>query len=601
MEINNQTIKKFEQMFQDMDMIEGVMLIGFIITFYFMFIKSNEVKVMDVEILDDELDDNYMLKSSKTITKDFNLSTKPGILNCYDPATGQLIGEMKAMNADEVEDLIIKAKDAQVEWAQTSYKTRKHVLKLILRYLIENKDAVCNVSIRDSGKTKLGAVLGELTPTFEKLRWVINYGEDTLKPELRGGNGLLTMHKQGRVEYVPLGVIAVAAPFNYPLTNMLNHIISGLFCGNAVVVKVNEHTSWSSSYYLRIVRQALAEVNASPDLVQVITGFAEAGKALSESPNIDKFVFTGSDRVGKYIMQSCAKNLTPVVLELGGKDPFVVCKDVNLNTITPIVSRGVFQNAGGNCIGVERIYVEDDIYDEFVTRMTKTVKSIRQGIPLKEHCDLGCVPMASQIDIIQELIDDAVEKGAKVLCGGKRNKKLAPGLFYEPTLLVNVTQNMRITQEEVFGPVMVIDRFNNDQELLNRINKCDFGLGASVFCANNKRALKLANNINSGMVNVNDFGVNYLVQSLPFGGVKKSGFGRFGGPEGLKALCLMRSMTADAFYGISTSIPAPLAYPTARNSPTIAKEIINLAYQTTYFKQAKGLFNLLTNLIFTKK
>jgi acyl-CoA reductase-like NAD-dependent aldehyde dehydrogenase len=206
---------------------------------------------------------------------------------------------------------------------------------------------------------------------------------------------------------------------------------------------------------------------ASPDLVQVITGFGEAGAALVSS-GVDKIIFTGSTKVGKLVMQGASKHhLTPCVLELGGKDPFIILEDADVNSVFKLLMRGVFQNCGQNCIGVERVYVHANRYDEVVEKAVEKVSQLRQGIPLSDTtCDLGATTMPDQLKIIESLVNDAVEKGAKIAIGGKRNTKLGPGLFYEPTVLLNVTHKMKIAKEEVFGPVMVIMKFHTEVNII---------------------------------------------------------------------------------------------------------------------------------------
>lgn len=396
---------------------------------YFAFIANKSVPLMDVPLTPDEKSTSPTLKkepsaSAKMVLNDPN---RPGKLQCYDPSTMEHIGEVDDMTAEQVEAVIMKAKKAQKSWSKTTFEQRRQVMRYLLKYFIDRADSVATVSVRDSGKTMLCAVLGEVVPTAEKLRWIIANGEEILKPSYRGGQGLLTMHKTGRVEYKPVGVIGVAAPFNYPCHNMMNHIISGLFAGNGVVVKVSEYTSWSADYFLRIVRTALKEAgNFDQDIVQVVTGTAPAGVALSTSKNIDKFIFTGSDRIGKIVMKGCAQNLTPVVLELGGKDPFIVCADVDIDQVVPTATRGVFQNSGQNCVGIERLFVERKIYQPFIEKMVEVVKQMRQGVPLKlkGEVDIGAMAMPGQVEICQTLCDDAVKNGAQVLVGGKVNEKL---------------------------------------------------------------------------------------------------------------------------------------------------------------------------------
>lgn len=549
-----------------------------------------------------EARDYPALESKPEIDPEFKINAKKGVVICFDPATGEKLGEVPDMTPEEVKKVLERAKRAQKSWAETSFATRKYFLRLLLKYTVEERDVICRTMMRDSGKVKLDAILGEIIPTAEKLRWMIKHGEACLQTESRYGQGVLTAHKKGRVEYRPLGVLAIFAPFNYPYTNAMNHVISGCFSGNAVVIKVSEFTSWSGSLILRIVRKALVEVGGDPDLVQIVTGLAPAGEALCRSPLVDKIIFTGSDKVGKIIQRQASDNLTPCVLELGGKDPFIVFGDVNLDRVTSIAARGVFQNGGQNCIGIERIFVEEKIEKQFINRMVAIVSKMKVGRPFdKTPSDLGAICTAPQLAHIESLVEDAVAKGAICHYGGKRIDELRPGLFFTPTVLSNVTRDMRITQEEVFGPVAVIRSFQTEDELIEMVNDCPFALGASVFSKNGTRAKRIAGCVETGMCNLNDFGVNYLVQSLPFGGAKASGYGRFGGEEGLKACCQMVALTEDAFPGVETNLPGPFRYPTAGNAYTTAGGLIEFAYAESVWDQLGGLATLLKGLMFPQK
>jgi len=520
--------------------------------------------------------------------------SRPGRIQCYDPATLQKLGEIEAMTPARVEEVVLKAKRAQVAWAKTSFAERRRVLTTMQNYITAHIHEICRVASRDSGKPLLDALLGEVLTTCEKIRCVAANGEGWLKREVRP-NGPLMMHKTSYVEYHPLGVLGVIAPWNYPFHNVMNHVVSGLFAGNAVVSKVSEYTSWSSAYFARIVQTALQACGHDPDLVQIVTGFGEAGAALVACDDIDKIIFTGSPGVGRLVMKGAAPHLKPVILELGGKDPLVICEDANLGEVVPMAMRGCFQNAGQNCCGIERVVCYEGIQDKFVETVKPMIEGLRQGPALGHgQFDVGAMVMPAQIDIIQELVDDAVAKGAKLLAGGKRNADWPQGNFYEPTLLVGITKAMRIANEEVFGPVMAIMTVpNNDDDLaVEMVNDCDFGLGSAVFSRSQARATKIGDKIRAGMTTVNDFGVNYLVQSLPFGGVKESGFDRFAGPEGLRACCLMKSVVVDKFSFCRTSIPAPLQYPIAPVGLDFGKSMVGLMYNEGIMGKASALVGM---------
>lgn len=532
-----------------------------------------------------------------------NLTKVPGFVQCFDKCTAELLGEVPDMTAEQVEECVLKAKAAQRSWERTSFAQRRYFLKLLLKYSVEEKDVICRVMMRDTGKTKLDAVLGEITPTVEKLRWMIKNGEQVLKPEYRHGQGLMSMHKRARVEYRPLPVLAVFAPNNYPYTNVMNHIISGCFAGCGVVIKVSEFTSWCSRLILRIVRKALVEAGGDPNLVQIVTGMGQTGAALCTSKNIDKIIFTGSDKIGRIIQRQASDNLTPCVMELGGKDPFIVFKDVNLDRVTAICARGAFQNGGQNCIGVERVFVEKSLEKQFIERMTEIANKMRVGNGINQvnfQPDLGSLCTPVQIRHVEQLLKEAVSKGATIHAGGHRIDELAPGLFFQPTVISGITSDMRIANEEVFGPVCAIRAFENESSLVEMVNSSPFGLGSSVFSRNSTKMRRVAGCIKSGMVNCNDFGINYLVQSLPFGGTKASGYGRFGGPEGLRACCELVAVTEDKSRFTETSLPPSFQYPVAQNAPETAGGLIEFAYADTWMGSLGGLMKLLSGILFPR-
>lgn len=503
------------------------------------------------------------------------------------------------MTTGEVNAVCARAKAAQVEWSKTSFAQRRRVMRTIQAYVVRHVEEICRVCTRDSGKPKVDALLGEVMTTCEKIRCINSNGEIWLRKQYRP-TGPMMLHKSAYVEYVPFGVLGVIAPWNYPFHNFLNHVISGLFAGNAVVSKVSEHTSWSADYFGRIVSAALTVNGFNPDVVQVVTGFGEAGSALVQCKDVDKIIFTGSPGVGRLVARGASDNLKPVILELGGKDPMVFCDDVSLNEVIPWAMRGCFQNCGQNCCGVERLFVYESIHDEFIDAIRKKVAALRQGVPLNccgnsGDVDCGAMVMAEQIEIVQELIDDAVAKGAMVHCGGKKNSTLA-GQFYEPTLISGITSEMRISKEEVFGPVMCVVKVpkDDDDECIRMINDCSFGLGSSVYSGSKQRAAAIGSRIRSGMFTANDFGVNYLIQSLPFGGVNESGYDRFAGPEGLRACCLERSIVVDRIPGVKTSIPKPIDYPIdPKKGLPFGNSLINLFYNESIIGKVKAIIGLI--------
>jgi acyl-CoA reductase-like NAD-dependent aldehyde dehydrogenase len=352
-------------------------------------------------------------------------------------------------------------------------------------------------------------MFGEVLVTCEKLKWTIANGAKVLADEPREA-GTLMMMKSVRVEYRPLGVIGAIVPWNYPFHNVLNPVIAALFAGNGIVIKVSEYASWSIRYYGRMINECLKAAGAPTDLVQFVTGYGATGNALVTCKNVDKIIFVGSPGVGVMVQKAAAANLTPVVLELGGKDPFVVCEDADLSKVVQIACRGVFQNMGQNCAGPERFFVYEGAYDKFCTGVTAVVKQCKQGPTLgegAESVDCGAITMGPvQIKHYQKLVDDAVSKGAKILAGGVTPGKDSIGSFYPPTILADVPSNALIAQEEIFGPIMCIFKVpgDSDDKAVEMANDCPFGLSSCAFSADAARASKLAGRLRAGMSAVND-------------------------------------------------------------------------------------------------
>lgn len=515
---------------------------------------------------------------------------------CVDPATGERLGTVPVMDRAAVVAAVQRGRAAQPAWAATSFAERRAVLKDILARVVAEQASISRLAVRDSGKTMVDAAMGEIFPVCEKLRYTIAHGERDLKAEARA-SGLLP-HKSARVEYLPLGVIGVISPWNFPFHNFFCPVIPALFAGNAVVIKVSELASLSSLEYLKIFEEVLARRGHAPELVQVVTGYGETGSALVSS-GVDKIFFTGSPQNGRKVMATAAETLTPVVLELGGKDAMIICDDAVLEQAVSTALFGVFNACGQMCVGVERLYVFSGIYDAFVAQVTERARALRQGPPLSSdrltgdgEVDLGAMTMPRQLEIIQSLVDDAVAKGARLLLGGQPRTELGAN-FYPPTILVDVDHSMRITREEQFGPVMVIMRVDSEEEAINRANDCPYGLGSSVFTKDRRRAERFARAIHAGMTTVNDFGLAYMIQSLPFGGVKISGFGKINGREGLRACCNEKAIVTDRIpvrQGMAL-------YPVRAATLPLVTGAVQAIYGAGLREKARGAVQVLRSLV----
>ncbi|KAI8380271.1 Aldehyde/histidinol dehydrogenase [Blakeslea trispora] len=523
-------------------------------------------------------------------------SSDPSNIVCYDPATGYHLATIPSFSLEQVQDCYKRAAAAQVKWAQTTFEQRRAVLRSLLAFVVENQEAICQVDCRDTGKTMIDASLGEVLTTCAKLRWTIDNGEEVLMDDYRSP-GLMMMYKEAKVVYQPLGVVSALVSWNYPFHNAIGPAISALMSGNAIIVKCSEYVAWSSRYYEQIIKTCLSVNGFDPDLVHFVTGFADVGEEVVRC-GVDHVTFIGSPEVGKLVQHNAADNLVPCVLELGGKDCVLLLKDADLVQAIPVLMRGVFQNCGQNCVGIERIIVAEEIYDLVVDEMDKRISKLRQGSVLAdgEGIDCGAMTMGNQFERLEELVQDAVRQGARLLRGGKRfhHPTHKHGQYFEPTLLVDVTTSMAIANNEAFAPIMVIMKHKGPEDALRIANECPFGLGSSVFSSDKALAQSLCLRLKVGMSNVNDFASNYLCQSLPFGGVGISGYGRFAGIEGLRGLCVPKAVTADRIPGVKTPIPPILDYP-IKSLPKgweFVKALNNLVYNPELPAKAKAIVDL---------
>ncbi|KAH8730661.1 Aldehyde/histidinol dehydrogenase [Phaeosphaeriaceae sp. PMI808] len=490
------------------------------------------------------------------------------LIQCYAPATGQSLGRINPSTAEGIDRAIAKAKAAQVQWAQASFIQRRKVLKTMLKFILENQEAIARVACLDSGKTMVDASLGEILVTAEKLRWTIKHGEASLKSERRD-TSFLMMYKWNEVVCEPLGVVAACVSWNYPLHNLISPVIASIFAGNAIIVKGSEATAWSSSYFTSIATRALEACGHSPDIVQSVVCWPDVADHLTSHPDISHITFIGSRPVAHHVCASAAKALTPVCVELGGKDPAIILDDLSssdFKRVASILMRGTFQSAGQNCIGLERVIALPNVYHDLIDYLTPKIKALRQGSILNNSAgttiDVGASISDASFSKLEALIEDAVKHGARLLAGGKRyiNPDFPKGHYFSPTLIVDVTPDMQIAQTELFAPVFLMMRANSIDDAISIANSTIFALGASVYGSNTYDLEHVVRDVHAGMVAVNDFAVFYMVQ-LPFGGKKGSGYGRFAGKEGLRSLCNQKSITRDRWPGVKTAIPGPMDIP----------------------------------------
>ncbi|KAI4727515.1 ALDH-like protein [Aureobasidium sp. EXF-10728] len=527
-------------------------------------------------------------------------------VQCYCPATGQLLGVINPSTPDGIDRAIARAQEAQRTWALTTFSQRRKVLKTLLKYVLTHQDDIATAACLDSGKTRVDALFGEILVTAEKLKWTIDHGEKALQPSSRPTN-LLMMYKSNSVVYEPLGVVAACVSWNYPFHNLLGPIISALFTGNAIIVKGSEQTAWCSVFFADIVKNALIACGHSPELVQAVTCWPTTAEHLTSHPGISHLTFIGSKPVAHHVCTSAAKSLTPVVVELGGKDAAIILDAPNgkpmskseLQRIESIIMRGVFQSAGQNCIGIERVVAMPLAYEYLSSVLPPRIRSLRLGNALTStEIDVGAQVSPANFGKLESLIAEAVAQGATLLAGGKRHihAKHPQGHYFTPTLLANVTADMRIAQEECFAPICLLMRAETVDHAIAIANSTIYGLGCSVFGPASSPLSHVAASVKTGMVAINDFAAYYAVQ-LPFGGVGGSGYGRFAGEEGLRGLCNAKSVIVDRWPSlIKTAIPAGLDYPMRPTAWEMGKGVVELGYGESVTRKIVGLKRMLAGM-----
>ncbi len=461
-------------------------------------------------------------------------SNGPRVIETTDPRTGAPLAVVPDHDERGVALAIGRARSAFPTWSALTYKERSRHLLSVRDRLLDRAEDLVDVICAETGKQRAEAVTTELMAVCETIDWYAKNGERALRSQQVAPGAMA--HKKAWIRYEPLGVIGVISPWNYPFTLSMTPVITALFAGNTVVLKPSEVTP--------TVGLAIGELFAEGpwgDIVQVVTGAGGTGEAVVRG-GVNKVVFTGSVRTGKRVMAAAADTLTPVLLELGGKDPMVVCADANVERAARGAVWGAFQNSGQTCMSVERVYVERAIYDDFVDKVVSATAEIRQDT---DGGDIGSMTFGPQVDTVERHIADAVSKGAKVLAGGSRVKR--SGLWFEPTVLVGVDHTMEVMREETFGPVLPIMAVDSVDQAVELANDSPYGLNSSVWTADDDLGTTVANRLQAGNVCINDCIVSYAVTGLPFGGVKESGIGRVHGAQGLREFCATKSVMASRF------------------------------------------------------
>lgn len=455
------------------------------------------------------------------------------------PATGVVLGELPCASPDDIHESVRRAKAAQPQWRATAVRDRIVVLRRFQQLLSEQRDEVARLICREAGKPTAEALATEVLVVLDAAQFCIRNAHRFLRPTPLPHANPAMKTKRGKLVREPYGVVGIISPWNYPFSIPAIETLGALVTGNAVVLKPSELTPLIA---LELQRLLLA-AGLNPDLMQVIIGEGPVGAALTESA-IDKLVFTGSVATGKRVGEVAARRLLPVVLELGGKDPMIVLDDADLEVASSGALWGAFMNAGQTCLSVERCYVHRSVYEPFLAKCLEKVARLRVGNGIDSEAEIGPMIDERQLKVVEAQVNDAIRDGARLLAGGRRLTELGAN-FYAPTLLADVTNRMRIMQEETFGPVLPVAPFDTDEQAVMLANDSAFGLAASVWTTSNRRGEAIAARLNAGTVMLNDTISCFGIAEAPHGGFKQSGIGRTHGELGLQEMVQVKYVDTD--------------------------------------------------------
>ncbi|WP_310963180.1 aldehyde dehydrogenase family protein [Nocardioides terrisoli] len=471
-----------------------------------------------------------------------------------DPRTGDVVGTHPVHDAAAVDEAVGRAREAAAWWGAMSYDERAEVLTRWKGVLTRRVHQLADVAHRETGKPHSDAVL-EAGLAIDHLGWAAGHAGKVLGRKRRS-SGMLMANMAATVEYRPLGVVGVIGPWNYPIFTPMGSIAYALAAGNTVVFKPSEYTPGVGVW----LANSFAEVCDQP-VLQVVTGLGETGAALCRA-GVNKLAFTGSPATGRRVMAACAETLTPVLIEAGGKDAMIVDEDADLDAAVDAAVWGACSNAGQTCAGVERVYVHERVYDDFLAELVDKTRQVTADA--SSESKIGPITMPGQIDIIRRHIDDAIAHGGRAVLGGP---EAVGERFVQPTILVDVPEDSAAVQEETFGPTMTVCKVRDMDEAVRLANDTHYGLGSTVF--SRSRGMEIASRIRSGMTAINSVISFAGIPSLPFGGIGESGFGRIHGPDGLKEFTYAHAIARRRFT-------TPMELTTFRRTPQQDQRFVQL-------------------------
>lgn len=458
-------------------------------------------------------------------------------IDCFDPTTGQVWCRISDCTDAEVSAAVDAARGAMRDpaWCDITQSQRGLLMLRLAEIVEKNIDRIAEIEVKDNGK-----LLREMRALAQALPVGLRYFAG-MADKIEGTT--IPVNKPDMLNFTvrePLGVIGVIIPWNSPLYMMIRAIAPALACGNAVVVKPSEHASAGAVAFAEMV----AEAGFPDGVINVVTGYGHStGNALITNPGIAKIDFTGGPATGRVIARNAADQLTPATLELGGKSPHVVCNDADLDAAANGVVAGIFAAAGQTCVAGSRCFIQEDVHDEVVAKIIEKARAIKIGDPRSDDVQLGPLALWSQVEKVAKFVESAKSQGATLAFGGDRPEGLGDGWYVEPTIFTDVTNDMRIAREEVFGPVLSILKYHNEDDLLEQANDSDFALASGIWTQNINRALRFMRRIEAGMVWINTYRSPSVMS--PVGGFKDSGYGKHNGFAAIDEYSRIKTVVID--------------------------------------------------------
>ena len=455
------------------------------------------------------------------------------------PATGETLGYFEKTPPSALASIVSNARLAQIGWLTLPIRERCARLRSLRQRIIESRHTLAEAVVAESGKPRVEAFFADIFVSADTAEYFSKNAERLLRPEDVPHHSLAAKAKSGKLTYDPLGVIGIISSWNYPLAIPLSQIIPAVAAGNAVICKSSDFTPHCGA----LIEKLFIDAGFPKHLVTVVQGGGEVGQALIEA-DPDKVLFTGSVATGRRVAEACAIRLIPTVLELGGKDAMLVLADANLDVASSAAVWGSYTNCGQVCLSVERLFVEQSVSEEFAARCVEKTKKLRLGPGNDPASDIGPLIRPQHVQRMLDLIEDAVSRGAKVLCGGHPRVDLGPN-FFEPTVITNVDSTMRLFEEETFGPILAIQTVRNVDEAVEHANDSPFALSASVWTRDARRGEAIAKRLRAGAVMVNDAISYFGIAEAPHGGCGVSGWGRTHGKAGLLEMVRTKYIDVD--------------------------------------------------------